>query len=288
MKTLIRRALVFIAAVLLLVPTATFAQPPNAPQNFTALVYAGNPMVRFSWSPPFSGPAVTGYVLELGSTPGGTGSGMSLPANVTSFEMQLAYRTYYARVKAVNASGTSPASNEVRFTVTCDLPSRGARNHSWRPVGPNQVQVVWDSPDAGLTWRVGVFRAPGRTVVMETQPNPPTRRAMTLTLDPGTYYVAITGFNFCGGDAPGPEITVVSGQSAGVAAVVINELDGFVELKNRSASAVNIGAWWLMTAAGAEERRRSPPRFRSTRCSPRAARSCWGRRQPCWARAWTG
>jgi hypothetical protein len=72
--------------------------------------------VSLSWSAG-AGPAPTSFLLTASLTPGGapvasvpvTGSGIAIPG--------VAPGTYYLRLVAVNAAGTSPPSNEVVLVV---------------------------------------------------------------------------------------------------------------------------------------------------------------------------
>jgi hypothetical protein len=86
--------------------------PPGVP---TGLQYtkAGD-MVTLSWSPPAVSDAVTTYVIEAGSKPGGNDQGTFVAAgNVTTFQRQTPAGQYHVRMFARNACGTSAASQEV-------------------------------------------------------------------------------------------------------------------------------------------------------------------------------
>jgi fibronectin type 3 domain-containing protein len=82
---------------------------------------AGNAAVTVSWSAPASngGSPVTGYNVYRGTSPGGEG-GTPVASNVTATSFTdtgLANgTTYYYRVAAVNAAGTSAQSSEVSAT----------------------------------------------------------------------------------------------------------------------------------------------------------------------------
>jgi predicted phage tail protein len=95
--------------------TVNVAPPPAPPVNFGGTVSAST--VTFGWAPGVGGP--TSYVLEAGSAPGlsniatfKTGSA----ATTVSFS-NVPRGTYFVRLRAVNAAGTSAASNEVRLVV---------------------------------------------------------------------------------------------------------------------------------------------------------------------------
>ncbi len=90
--------------------------PPLAPTN---LVYSKDDgRVQGTWEAPAGENPPTTYVIEVGSRAGVNDQGTYVvPASQTSFGDQTPPGTYYARVYARNACGTSPASNEVSVTV---------------------------------------------------------------------------------------------------------------------------------------------------------------------------
>ena len=99
-------------------PTATPTSPgltvPSAPQNLSAVPARGKG-IQLSWSPPASngGSPITGYNVYRGTVPGGE-TLLTSVGNVTSFKDTTTTRgqTYYYTVKALNAVGEGPASNE--------------------------------------------------------------------------------------------------------------------------------------------------------------------------------
>src|SRR5260370_14635615 len=100
-------------------PMAVQATVPSAPQSLAAV--AANSAVSLAWSAPAcdGGSAITGYNVYRGTTAGGE-SATPLAANVSArnFTDTSAVNgtTYFYRVAAVNAVGTSPQSNEVSAT----------------------------------------------------------------------------------------------------------------------------------------------------------------------------
>jgi len=92
---------------------------PGAPSNFIAhtLGYANRYQVDLDWSPPGGDPrnAPTTYLLEGGPTPGSAQYGVvdlvRTSPSYTAYDVPAG--TYYLRVRARNACGTSPPSNEV-------------------------------------------------------------------------------------------------------------------------------------------------------------------------------
>lgn len=84
---------------------------PSAPAGLTASVNGSFVAVQWSGS---SGSL--SYLLEVGSAPG-LSNVFLLEVGTTSVSGNVAATTYYVRVRARNACGTSGPSNEVQFTV---------------------------------------------------------------------------------------------------------------------------------------------------------------------------
>jgi len=90
------------------------SEPPPAPADLQ-LVAKDNGEVSLSWS---GGGARRTFTLEAGTTPG------AADARVVELGAEMSYRvtqvkagTYYVRVRATNACGTGPASNELVVVV---------------------------------------------------------------------------------------------------------------------------------------------------------------------------
>jgi predicted phage tail protein len=86
----------------------------GAPSQPTALSASNSASaVTLRWTAP-SGAAPTGYILEAGSAPGLANLAVvQLGAQTTYVAAAPPPGTYYVRVRAVNARGTSAPSNEI-------------------------------------------------------------------------------------------------------------------------------------------------------------------------------
>lgn len=92
------------------------AGAPGAPTSLTVGETGGT--VTLTWGAPAGGCPVTSYVLQAGSAPGLSNLANSSVGAVTSYVATgVGAGTYYIRVVAQNAAGTSAASNEVVLTV---------------------------------------------------------------------------------------------------------------------------------------------------------------------------
>ena len=99
--------------------------PPSAPQNLQAT--PGNAQVSLTWSAPASdgGSQLTGYKLYRGLSPGGEDlvNPVGTPSGTTFTDTTAVNgTTYYYVVKASNAVGNSPPSNEASATPVALVP----------------------------------------------------------------------------------------------------------------------------------------------------------------------
>lgn len=91
--------------------------PPGAPVNLT-YTKNGN-VVEGTWQAPAEGDRPTHYVIEVGGAPGLNDRGTII---VPATQLHASGATppdspYFARVYARNACGSSPASNEITYSV---------------------------------------------------------------------------------------------------------------------------------------------------------------------------
>src|SRR5262245_11743568 len=95
---------------------ADCSAPPKAPTGLAASALPGKG--RLEWAPAAAGDSVTTYIIEAGSAPGANNQGTFVaPSTATSFEREAQAGTYYVRMFARNACGTSPVSQEVVVTI---------------------------------------------------------------------------------------------------------------------------------------------------------------------------
>jgi predicted phage tail protein len=92
-------------------------QGPGAPQRPTSLSSVWmNGAINLAWSAPALGQPVTGYLIEGGTAPGLANLGSIRVGPLTAFSAPataVPAGTYYIRVRALNALGMSPPSNEI-------------------------------------------------------------------------------------------------------------------------------------------------------------------------------
>jgi len=124
-------------------------EPPAAPVSLRATATAFT--VQISWAEGGSGGATTSYVLEAGLAPGTTA--VTLPVGSTSLTVPgVAPGTYYLRVRAVNAFGTSLPSNEVALVVGADGASQLSAPASFVAwTAGDRLTATWAAPTLGPT-----------------------------------------------------------------------------------------------------------------------------------------
>ena len=125
------------------------ADATAAPANLNATV--SSTTVTLTWT---SSPGATSYIIEAG-----TGAGLT---NITSFDTggpgtiltvpNVPNGTFYVRVRARSADGTSGPSNEVNFTVggggTCDAAPNAPTNLT-SSLNGNVLTLTWSAPVGG-------------------------------------------------------------------------------------------------------------------------------------------
>jgi hypothetical protein len=87
---------------------------PGPPTNLTFTL--NGTFVTLTWGPPATGGAAASYVLEAGSSPG-MADLVVFPLSGTVVGANAPPGTYYVRVRAINAAGQGPPSNEIIVSV---------------------------------------------------------------------------------------------------------------------------------------------------------------------------
>jgi hypothetical protein len=192
---------------------------PGAPGLLTANVIGSS--VTLTWTAPSSGDVVLSYILEAGSTSGAANlANIATNSTATTFSASgIGAGTYFVRVRAQNASGVSPASNEVVVVVT----AVGCTSAPGAPGGLNgtvfggTVTLTWNAPVGGCAPSSYVLQA-GSGSGLSNLANFNTGSVLTIyiaNVAAGTYFVRVTAANGTGQSAPSNEIAVTI--SAGAA-----------------------------------------------------------------------
>lgn len=193
------------------ITTVTFpggaVAPPASPTGFGASVIGTT--ATFTWTAPVSGGAPTGYVLLAGTTPGFASPFASLPLPVSPNSVSIPGvppGTYYIRLVAQNAGGTSGPSNEVTLTVA-GASAPGAPTLSASATG-STVNVSWTAGSGGAptSYTLNAAVTPGGAPVA-TVPLGGTS-ASFANVPSGTYYLRLTASNGAGTSPASNQVTV--------------------------------------------------------------------------------
>ena len=120
--------------------------PPGPPRNAVATASAG--MITLSWTPPASGGAVFAYIVQAGTASGAANVFNGAVGAGTVVTGAVPPGTYFLRVLAQGAGGTSAPSNETSVSVgaACTTPSAPVLSGSR---SGNVVTIAWSTPSGG-------------------------------------------------------------------------------------------------------------------------------------------
>jgi hypothetical protein len=117
--------------------------------------------------------------------------------------------TYYLRIRAQNALGTSAPSPERSVTVgSCAVP--GAPPSLTGSANDQQVGLQWTAPSSGVVqgYRLVAGSGPGLANIAVID-LPATQTSLAGTAPYATYFLRVHATNVCGMSAPSPELTLV-------------------------------------------------------------------------------
>jgi hypothetical protein len=186
---------------------------PGAPSGYSYSAVGSTVLLR--WLAPSTGGAPLSYRILAGLMPGNSQlANFNTGNTATSFVVTgVPPGTYFTRVVAQNAQGTSAPSNEIAVVVTppgLPLPPGPPVNYS-AMVNGSTVILTWLAPATGgppSSYRIRAGSAPGASDVDFNTGN----TALSLVVSrvpPGTYFTRIVAVNAGGTGAPSNEITVV-------------------------------------------------------------------------------
>jgi matrixin len=186
---------------------------PGAPSALTAS--ASGSTISLSWRAPSSGGSPSTYMIEAGSAPGLSNlANFSTGGTATSFSSgNVGSGSYYLRVKAANAAGTSAASNESLLNV-------GGGGCSTAPGAPGGLTTSASGATVTLAWKaasgnpssyvVEAGSAPGLSNLANSDLGSPATSYVAAGVGRGAYYVRMRGRNACGtGPASNEALLVV-------------------------------------------------------------------------------
>jgi hypothetical protein len=185
--------------------------PPQPPTALSATV--SGTTINFALTLP-QGP-LSGLLLAAGVVPGQTLGVLPMPVAPQSSLENVPPGTYYARMHAVSAGGTSAPSNEVQIVVSpsaCITPSAPVVQVQ---VSGSTVGILWSAVSGAVGYRLDVSVAPGGPAA-HSQAFPASQTAVSYPGVPsGTFYARVTATNACGAQATSAEATIVVTGSGG-------------------------------------------------------------------------
>lgn len=185
---------------------------PGAPSNLAVL--SSGSTVSLTWTAPATGGLPTTYLVEAGSASGLANlANVSTGSTVTSFSASgVGIGVYYLRVRAGNASGTGPPSNEVQLAVGTCVAAPGAPGSLLATASGSTVTLSWTAPTTGgapTTYVIEAGSAPGLANLANLVTGSTATSFSAGGVGRGTYYLRIRARNTCGTSPPSNEATLV-------------------------------------------------------------------------------
>jgi len=153
----------------------------------------------------------TSYVVQVG-TSAGDASVAAVTTTTTSYTGTLSAGAYFWRVRAQNATGSSPPSAEASFSVAAAPTVPGAPTAFAASVSGRTVTLTWTPPATGATptsYEMEVGSAPGAGNIGRFPLAGAPVAFANVSL--GTYYARLRALGTGGASAPTPDVVVVVG-----------------------------------------------------------------------------
>jgi hypothetical protein len=178
------------------------AAAPTVPSNLTASV--NGLFVTLSWGASANNP--TEYVLQAGAAPGQTFFEQVLNGSTTTFSASAGAGTYYVRVIARNADGTSAPSNEVTVVLTSGCAAPSVPLNLRAIIRGTEAFVFWRRSATGTVsnYVLQAGGAPGGTFTQF----PTAGTTLNANVPSGTYFLRVIATSPCGNSAASNEIVV--------------------------------------------------------------------------------
>jgi len=184
--------------------------PPQAPYIIEG--WMSGSRLTLTWHDSDGGGGTpTRYVVEAGSATGVTNiASLSVVGQRALTFNPVPNGFYFLRVRAVNAAGSSPPSNEVLLNVGNVQAPPYAPWGLEAAVAGSTVTLTWQPPLLGTAtiYRVRAGSAPGQSNLAQADTDSGTS-AVFSGVPPGTYYVRVHAVNSLGASIAGNEVRVV-------------------------------------------------------------------------------
>src|SRR5262249_50214782 len=185
------------------------ANPPNGPQGLSASVSGSD--VTLTWNAPVGGGTVSTYIIEAGSSPGASNlASFSTGSTATScFAPGVGAGTYFVRVRASNAGGTSAPSNEVVIIVGSGCPAPSAPSGLSPSVAGSTVTLNWTAGAGATSYRLQAGSSPGQSNLADFDIGSAATTLVATNVGAGSYFVRVRSVNSCAIGDPSNEILVI-------------------------------------------------------------------------------
>jgi hypothetical protein len=176
--------------------------PPPAPTGHSVVAAGLN--LALTWD---STVGATSYVLEAGDVSGAANLLSTNVGGLTTLSGVAPAMTYFTRVRAVNACGASPASNEAAFTLACTPPPPVAGLDFTRPAG--LIGLSWRAAIGATSYAIQVGSSAGASDLFSGNIGAATSVSFpSSALPPGIYYLRVLAVGPCGTSVPSGDLAI--------------------------------------------------------------------------------
>lgn len=182
-------------------PAVTTPQPPTG--LFASSIVGNTLTLRFT--PPVTGPAPTGFILEGGVNPGEALASIPTGSTAPIFTIEAPDGAFYVRMRTVTAAGTSGPSNEIRVFVRAPA----------APSPPTNLLATVNGSSLALAWRNTNGGGAPTTMVLDVTGTFNGSLAIPLGdsgrfdgVPSGTYTLALRAANSAGSSTASNSVTI--------------------------------------------------------------------------------
>ncbi len=187
---------------------------PDPPTTLSVAVSGAS--LQLAWTPATTGAAATAFAVAVGTAPGTTTLPVQTTAATSLTVAVPSSGTYYARVQAMNAAGSSIASPEAEAVVslTGGRPGRTPRPRAW--TSGRALFMEWDAPGGGDPVTGYVLEAGSAPGVANLAVLPLSAvRSFSTGVPVGTFWLRVRAVNGEGTGDPSEDIGLVMGAANG-------------------------------------------------------------------------
>jgi hypothetical protein len=193
----------------------TMTRVPAAPVDLRAVLVGRD--VALSWAAGQGGGPPLGVLIEAGTAPGLANLGTTaLPLSTSVTAPNVPPGTYFVRVYAVNGSGRSDPSNELRVDMPvgggCTAP--GATALSVTASG-GAVAMSWAAVGGAAGYRLEVASAPSGAIVLTQALGSGVTSFNASGAPAGDYYARIVAVTACGAETPSAVVSFTVTNASG-------------------------------------------------------------------------